>query len=163
LKPWLRLRPGLKVGDAAPGFDLLDQDGRRHRLEDYRGRWLVVFFYPKDNTPGCIREACRFGDDYDQFRALGAEVLGVSGDGSESHQRFREGCRLRYQLLSDPGRVLREDWGLPHFFRRLDGRSTFVLDPAGIVRFVHNRRTRAEDHPVRALAFLQSQATPPQR
>jgi peroxiredoxin Q/BCP len=155
-----RFRPGLAVGDTAPGFDLLDQDGRARRLQDHAGRWLVVFFYPKDNTPGCIREACRFGDDYDRFQALGAEVLGVSGDDQASHQRFREGCRLRYPLLSDPGRVMREAWGVPHWLKALDGRTTYVVGPQGRIGFVFNDRAQAEAHPQRALAFLEKEAAP---
>jgi peroxiredoxin Q/BCP len=154
----LRLEPGLAPGDAAPAFDRLDSEGRQHRLFDYLGRWLVVFFYPKDNTPGCIREACRFGDDYDRFRELGAEVLGISGDDQASHVRFREGCRLRYQLLSDPDRAMREAWKVPHWLRLLDGRTTYVVDPQGIIRFVFNDRAQAEEHPVRALRFLKEQA-----
>jgi peroxiredoxin Q/BCP len=153
----LRFSPGLGPGDEAPAFDLQDQDGRRHRLLDHRGRWLVVFFYPKDNTPGCIREACRFGDDYDRFRELGAEVLGVSGDDQASHRRFREGCRLRYPLLSDPQRAMREDWKVPHLFKALDGRTTYVVGPDGRVRFVFNDHARAEEHPRRALAYLEKE------
>jgi peroxiredoxin Q/BCP len=153
-----RVRPGLAPGDAAPDFQLQDQDGRLHRLQDHAGRWLVVFFYPKDNTPGCIREACRFGDDYDRFRALGAEVLGVSGDDQASHQRFREGCRLRYPLLSDPGRVMREAWQVPHWMKAFDGRTTYVVGPQASIRFVFNDRARAEEHPQRALAFLEQEA-----
>ena len=153
-----RFRPGLSPGDAAPAFELLDQDGRARRLQDHVGRWLVVFFYPKDNTPGCIREACRFGDDYDRFQALGAEVLGVSGDDQASHQRFRKGCRLRYPLLSDPGRVMREAWKVPHWLKTFDGRTTYVVDPQGSIGFVFNDRAQAEAHPVRALAFLEKEA-----
>lgn len=155
----LRLRPGLKPGDHAPDFSLLDQDGRPHALGDYRGRWLVVFFYPKDNTPGCIREACRFGDDFDLFRELGADIVGISGDDPASHLRFRQSCRLRYDLLSDPGRRTREAWKVPHFLRALEGRTTYVVDPAGVIRFVFDQRLQAEEHPIRALAFLKQELT----
>jgi peroxiredoxin Q/BCP len=153
-----RFTPGLAVGDPAPPFDLEDAQGRRHSLQDYRGRWLVVFFYPKDNTPGCIREACRFGDDYDRFKAAGAEVLGVSGDDRDSHVRFRQGCRLRYQLLSDPQRAMREAWQVPHLFKAFNGRTTYIVDPEAKIAFVFSDRARAEEHPVLALAFVEAAA-----
>jgi peroxiredoxin Q/BCP len=157
LSAW-RFRPGLAPGDTAPSFDLEDAQGRRHSLQEHRGRWLVVFFYPKDNTPGCIREACRFGDDYDRFRAAGAEVLGVSGDDPASHARFREGCRLRYQLLSDPRRAMRDAWKVPHLFGAFNGRTTYIVDPEGKIAFVFSDRAQAEEHPVRALAFLEEKS-----
>jgi len=147
------------VGQQAPDFELPDQDERLHRSQDYRGRWLVVFFYPKDNTPGCTQEACRFSDDYALFQALNAEVVGVSGDGAQAHQRFALTCRLRYRLLSDRGRALRRAWGVPHILGHLSGRSTFVLDPQGKVGFVYNSRRDAVGHPEKALAFLRSQAS----
>lgn len=154
----LRVFPGLHIGDLAPDFDLFDADGKRHRLEDYRRGSLVVFFYPKDNTPGCIVEACRFGDDYDRFRALGAEVLGISGDDQASHARFREGCRLRYDLLSDPVRAMRDAWKVPHFLSLWQGRCTYIVDPQGRVSFVLLQQTRAEEHPIKALAHLEKAA-----
>ncbi len=153
-----RLWPGLKPGDAAPDFDLLDQDGRSHRATDYRGRWLVLFFYPKDNTPGCVREACRFGDDHQLFKDLGAEIVGISGDAQASHLSFRQTCRLRYDLLSDPERSVRDAWKVPHILRALEGRTTYVVDPQGIVRFVYDQRLKAEQHPVLALEFLRQHA-----
>jgi peroxiredoxin Q/BCP len=154
----LRLAPGLKPGDPAPDFDRLDEDGARHTLGGYRGRWLVLFFYPKDNSSGCMKEACRFNDDFDLFQDLGADILGCSGQDAESHRRFRRGCRLRYRLLSDPGRAMRDAWQVPHFLRVLDGRCTFLIDPQGILRWVHNQASRPEEHSSRALAFLRQSA-----
>ena len=153
----VRLKPGLKLGDPAPDFSLIDQDGVQRSLADYRGRWLVVFFYPKDNTPGCIREACRFGDDHGLFQALGADIVGISGDDPASHRRFRQSCRLRYDLLSDPDRSMRQAWKVPHFLRALEGRTTYIVDPAGSIRFVFDQRLQAEEHPIRALSFLKQE------
>ena len=153
----IRLWPGLKVGEVAPAFSLADQDGRSRSLDDFRGRWLVVFFYPKDNTPGCVREACRFGDEHERFKALGAEIIGISGDDTASHQRFRKSCRLRYDLLSDPERSMRKAWKVPHVLRALEGRTTYIVDPQGLIRFVFDQRLRAEEHPIRALAFLEKE------
>lgn len=150
---WLRLRPGLLPGTALPGFERLDEDGTLHRLSDYAGRWLLLFFYPQDNSPGCIREACRFNDDLELFHALGAEVLGCSGQDAASHRLFRQACRLRYRLLSDPGRVLREAWQAPHMLRLVDGRCSYLVDPQGILRWVHHG-PRPEEHPALALEAL---------
>ncbi len=155
---WLRYRPGLRPGDQAPGFERLDEEGRLHRLEDYRGHWLLVFFYPQDGSSGCMREACRFNDDLDLFSELGCSVLGCSGQDAESHRRFRQGCRLRYRLLSDPGRVMREAWRTPHFLRLIDGRSSYLIDPQGIVRWAYSDAGKPEQHPARALAFLKEHA-----
>ncbi len=150
---------GLRLGEQAPDFELLDQDDKIRRLSEFKGRWLVVFFYPKDHTPGCIREACRFADEHAAFRALGAEVLGVSGDTPQSHLSFALACRASYPLLSDPDRVMRDAWKVPHLFGRLSGRSTYVLDPQGVVRFVFDSRAHAESHPLLALRFLQQEST----
>jgi peroxiredoxin Q/BCP len=151
---WFRLRPGIQAGAHPPDFERLDEEGRAHRLSDYRGRWLLLFFYPQDNSPGCIREACRFNDDFEAFQELGADILGCSGQDAASHRVFRQACRLRYRLLSDPGRVLREAWQVPHFLRLIDGRCSYLIDPQGVLRWVHNDAGRPEEHSARALAFL---------
>jgi peroxiredoxin Q/BCP len=155
---WLRLSPGLKPGDAAPAFERHDEEGALHRLEDYRGRWLLLFFYPEDNTPGCIREACRFNDDFDAFAAQGAVILGCSGQDAASHRRFREGCRLRYRLLTDPGRVLREAYKVPHLLRLSDGRCSYLIDPQGILRWAFHSERDPEAHAARALQYLKEHA-----
>jgi peroxiredoxin Q/BCP len=155
---WLRLWPGIRAGQPAPGFELLDEEGRQHRLDHYRGRWLLVFFYPQDGSPGCMREACRFNDDYGLFTELGCELLGCSGQDAESHRRFRQGCRLRYRLLSDPDRAMREAWGVPHLFRLLDLRSSYLIDPQGMLRWAYHGILDPEQHCIRALAFLRQHA-----
>jgi peroxiredoxin Q/BCP len=123
------LAPGL----SAPGFRLLDQNGRTHDLAEYRGRWLVLYFYPKDDTPGCTREACAFRDDIRRLRHLHVALLGVSLDGVDSHRRFADKYRLPFPLLADPGgkvaRVYGALWSLgPIQFAR---RHSFIIDPQG--------------------------------
>lgn len=92
----------LEVGTKAPAFSLPDQNGKVHNLEDYRGRKIILYFYPKDNTPGCTSQACSFGELYPQFQEKGAVVLGVSKDSVASHKKFEEKYALPFTLLSDP-------------------------------------------------------------
>lgn len=150
----LRLWPGLKAGDPAPDFDCPDEDGRRWRLADLKGRWLVLFFYPRDNTPVCLKEACSFNDDYEDFRALGAEVLGCSGQDAESHRQFRQACRLRYRLLTDADGALRKAFKVPDLLGLFPGRTTYLVDPQGVIRFVHDDRVDGNSHPALALKAL---------
>jgi peroxiredoxin Q/BCP len=93
----------LEAGDEAPGFALSDQDGVDFDLASRRGRRVLIYFYPQDDTPGCTREACQFNDALSGFDDAGVEVVGVSADGAESHRRFRAKYGLRFRLLSDPG------------------------------------------------------------
>jgi peroxiredoxin Q/BCP len=150
----LRMHAGLKPGEAAPDFDCLDEDGQRHRLGDFKGRWLVLFFYPKDGTPICAKEACQFNEDWDSFRSLGADVLGCSVQDAGSHRQFRKACRLRYRLLTDvDGAVLRA-YKVRHLLGRFRGRSTFLIGPDGLIRFVHDDRVDGLSHPALALKAL---------
>ena len=151
---FLRLHIGLKPGDPAPAFDCLDEDGKRHRLSDYAGRWLVIFFYPKDDTPICAKEACQFNEDWDGFRALGADVLGCSVQDAESHRRFRKACRLRYRLLTDVDGAMLGAYQVPQLLGHFRGRSTFLVDPQGLIRFVHDDRMDGLSHPALALQAL---------
>jgi len=131
---WM-LRPGSQraEGSAAPDFSLLDQDGRTHRLSDFAGRWLVLYFYPKDDTPGCTREACRFRDDIGVLGNLDAAIVGVSVDDVQSHARFKEKYQLPFPLLSDPDGHTAAAYdsllnlGLVRFARR----HTFIIAPDG--------------------------------
>lgn len=91
----------LKVGDSAPDFELPDQDGKIHKLSDYQGQKILVYFYPKDNTPGCTIEACQIRDDFPKFNSIKAEVLGISTDSVESHQKFAQKHNLPFTLLAD--------------------------------------------------------------
>lgn len=95
----------LNIGDKAPDFTLCDDEGKQYSLGDFAGKMLVLYFYPKDNTPGCTRQACAFGALYGQFRTLGAEVVGISKDSAASHAKFREKYSLPFILLSDPDKA----------------------------------------------------------
>lgn len=131
---WM-LRPGSQriEGSAAPDFALPDQNGRIHRMGDYRGRWLVLYFYPRDDTPGCTREACRFRDDIGVLNNLNATVVGVSVDDTRSHAEFARKYHLPFPILSDPdGRTATAyesllNLGILKFARR----RTFIIAPDG--------------------------------
>jgi len=131
---WM-LRPGPQrlTGSMAPDFALQDQDGTLHRLADYAGRWLVLYFYPKDDTPGCTREACRFRDDIGVLEGLDAAVVGISPDDARSHARFSSKYRLPFPLLSDPdGRTAAAYDSLLNLgVMRLTLRRTFIIAPDG--------------------------------
>jgi peroxiredoxin Q/BCP len=131
---WM-LRPGSQrvEGSVAPDFALLDQDARTHRLVDYAGRWLVLYFYPRDDTPGCTQEACRFRDDIGVLDDLGATVVGVSVDDARSHADFSHKYRLPFPLLSDPKghTAAAYDSLLNLGLVRLARRHTFIIAPDG--------------------------------
>ena len=126
-------------GQAAPDFELTSDSGERVRLSDLRGRPVVLYFYPKDDTPGCTKEACEFRDAYDEFRARGAAVLGVSPDGAESHAKFKSKHELPFTLLADPEHEAAAAYGVwterSMYGRKFMGikRSTFVIAPDGTV------------------------------
>lgn len=128
-----------EVGGHAPDFRLPDQNGELHTLSGYAGRWLVLYFYPKDDTPGCTREACAFRDGLTKLEAGGASVVGVSVDTQDSHRRFADKYRLPFDLLTDAdGKVARQygvlaGWGLLRVARRV----TFLITPAGKVQRVY--------------------------
>ena len=147
--------PSLRIGDAAPDFTATTQYGSTIRLADYRGsRSLVVFFYPADDTPVCTKEACSFRDSYQAFRDAGAEVIGVSGDSAESHQRFAGKHQLSYPLISDKDGSLRKAFGVPKLLGFLPGRTTYVIDREGIVRLVLTAAFSSEGHKREALAAV---------
>jgi len=100
------------VGNSAPGFHLQDQNGEWHDLEDYRGTWLAVYFYPKDDTPGCTKEACNFRDNIYAFKAIGAEVVGISVDDVDSHREFSEKYKLPFVILADHSGATAESYGV---------------------------------------------------
>lgn len=145
------------VGDQAPDFELPSSQGGTVRLQDLRGQAVVVFFYPKDDTPGCTAEARSFRDNLAQFRDLGAAVLGVSGDDLESHQRFAAKHDLTFPLLADMGNGLRKRFGVPSTMF-LPGRVTYVIDPEGVVRLVFNALLNAKAHVQQARACLEQLA-----
>jgi peroxiredoxin Q/BCP len=149
--------PAIKSGDRAPDFTLPDRTGRSVRLSDYRGKQAVVlYFYPKDDTPGCTKEACAFRDQYEVFRDAGAEVIGISSDSAESHSKFAEKYKLPFVLVADRGGAVRKQYGVPATLGLLPGRVTFVIDREGIVRHVFNSQLQATRHVEEALRSLQS-------
>ena len=132
----------LTIGSKAPDFTLTDREGRTVSLSDFRGKKVVVYFYPKDNTPGCTRQACAFAGAYAAFREKNVEVIGISRDSTASHQRFAEKYNLPFILLSDPERQAIEAYGVWQE-KKLYGkvswgivRSTFIVDEAGIITAV---------------------------
>jgi peroxiredoxin Q/BCP len=129
----------LKPGDPAPAFALADQAGKTHTLTDYRGQWLVLYFYPKDDTPGCTTEACNFRDDISRITALGARVVGVSLDDRASHAKFSEKFRLPFPLLADTdGSVARTYGSLTSLgFVKFAKRHSFIIRPDGTIAKIY--------------------------
>lgn len=128
----------------APDFELIGVDGKLHTLKDYAGKWLVLYFYPKDDTPGCTTQACSLRDARDDITALGAEVVGVSKDEPVSHEKFKAKHNLNFMLLSDPEAKAITDygaWGKKMFGKEGILRKTFLIDPSGTVRKVYGRAT----------------------
>tara|TARA_B100001939_G_scaffold264743_1_gene231977 strand:+ start:237 stop:692 length:456 start_codon:yes stop_codon:yes gene_type:complete len=144
----------LASGDQAPEFSLKDQNGVERSLSGIKGKPLVLFFYPKDDTPGCTMEACAFRDSYHELQQLGAEVWGISGDDAGSHRRFAERHRLPYPLLVDAGNRVREAFGVAKAMFVLPGRVTYVIDGAGVVRLVYNSMLDATAHVSQAKTAL---------
>jgi peroxiredoxin Q/BCP len=145
----------LQPGTAAPDFELPDAAGTLVRLSQYRGTHaVVVYFYPKDFTEVCTRQACTFRDNFSTFEDLGAVVLGISDDPSESHSGFAEKYRLPFKLLADEGGRVRKLYGVKKKLGFLPGRVTFVIDRGGIVRHVYSALTESKEHVQEALAAL---------
>ncbi len=128
-----------RPGEAAPDFDLPDQNGVKHGLKEFAGKWLVLYFYPKDDTPGCTREACAFRDDMHTLTAAGAQVVGISVDDSNSHAAFARKYHLPFTLLADNSGEIAARYGvlLNLGFVRIAKRYTFLVDPQGRVARVY--------------------------
>jgi peroxiredoxin Q/BCP len=154
------MAPALSVGDPAPLVALRDADGVERRSDQLAGQALVLFFYPKDDTPGCTMEACAFRDSYADLQALGAEVWGVSGDDASSHQRFAGKHQLPYPLLVDSGNQLRRAYGVPAVLGLLPGRVTYVIDGKGIIRHVFNNLLDGPAHRREAIEALKALGAP---
>lgn len=146
----------IQPGQPAPDFELHDQHGQPVRLSQFRGQTAVVlFFYPKDDTTGCTIEACSFRDETPRFDAMGARIMGISSDSTDSHARFAAKHGLPYTLLADPGGKVRAMYGAGGLlFGLIPGRVTFVIDRAGIVRHVFSSQTQFQGHVEEALRAL---------
>ncbi|MGD8457764.1 MAG: peroxiredoxin [Anaerolineales bacterium] len=140
----------LQVGDPAPDFAAQDQSGVTHTLAEYREKWLVLYFYPKDNTPGCIKEACSIRDNYADVKKL-AVIFGVSGDSVKSHKGFADKYNLPFLLLSDPEKKMIEDYGANgDIFNK---RATFIIDPEGKIAKIYPK-VKADSHAPELVADL---------
>ncbi|MCX7595758.1 MAG: peroxiredoxin [Fischerella sp.] len=146
----------IKVGDTAPNFTLPSQSGSPVSLSDFRGKPVVVYFYPKDDTPGCTVESCAFRDQYEVFKSAGAEVIGISGDSPESHQKFASKHQLPFTLLSDKDNKVRKQYGATAAFGLFPGRVTYVIDKDGVVRYVFDSMFNFKGHVEEALKTLQA-------
>lgn len=129
----------LEVGQTAPDFSLPDQAGKTHTLADYSGKWLALYFYPKDDTPGCTKQACAFRDDLDNITALDAEVVGISVDDTDSHAGFADKFNLRFPLLADnTGETTRRYHSLINLgVVKAAKRNTFLIDPQGKIAKIY--------------------------
>lgn len=142
---------GLKAGDKAPEFVLPDYEGRDVSLSGFRGKKIVLYFYPKDNTPGCTKEACSFRDGYGKIKKLGAVVLGVSADSVASHVKFRDKFELNFPLLSDADKKVVEAYGVwkekSLYGRKFMGieRTTFIIDEEGKIAKIFPK-VKIDDH-----------------
>ncbi|MDJ0904791.1 MAG: peroxiredoxin [Woeseiaceae bacterium] len=143
------------TGDIAPEFELSDQDGQLHSLEDYRDQWVVLYFYPKDETPGCTTEACEFRDDIFEFRDRDAQILGVSLDDVESHQKFAENHGLPFPLLADIDGKAADAYGVKTkmFGMTVARRQTFLIAPDGTIA-KHYKKVKPAEHSAEVLADL---------
>lgn len=153
----------LKTGDKAPAFSLPDAEGKDHKLADYAGKWVLLYFYPRDNTPGCTKEACAMRDSHPSFKKLKASVLGVSADSPKSHTKFRDKYDLNFTLLSDESKEMLKKygvWGKKKFMgREFMGikRMSFLIDPKGKIAKIYEKVKPAEhaDEVLKDLTELQ--------
>lgn len=150
----------ISAGIPAPDFELLDDQNQTRRLADFRGQRVVLYFYPKDDTPGCTKEACNFRDDYSAYEQAGITILGISPDSVDSHQKFKAKFQLPFALLADEGHKVcdaYDTWGPKKFMgKAYEGvlRTTFLIGPDGmIVRVFEN--VRPAEHSVEVLAAFQ--------
>jgi thioredoxin-dependent peroxiredoxin len=149
--------PSLNAGDQAPNVTMQLHNGEATPLADlYRDAVVVLFFYPKDNTAICTREACAFRDSYEKFVEAGATVVGVSGDSAESHERFADKHRLPFLLAADAGGSLRRAFDVPKTLGFLPGRTTYVIDRQGVIRAVYSAQFAADAHVQAALKAIDS-------
>lgn len=154
----------IRVGDKAPDFELMSASGQNVSLKEYIGtKNIVLYFYPKDGTPGCTKEACTFRDSYEVFKEMGAEVIGVSSDSREEHEEFVKKHNLPFILLSDENKKVRKLFGVPSTFGLLTGRVTFIIDKEGIVQHIFSSQFQPAKHvdeAIKTLKKLEDKKTP---
>jgi peroxiredoxin Q/BCP len=148
----------LRIGDKVPRIILLDQDGREIDLSHFIGKQtMVIYFYPKDDTPGCTKEACKFRDEFEVFSDLNTKVIGISSDDVTSHKSFAQKYNLPFTLLSDTDKKARRLFGVPAFGGGLiPGRVTYIVDKKGIIRYIFNNMKQAEMHIDKSLEILKN-------
>ena len=146
-----------ETGSKAPGFNLQDQNGDWHRLEDYSGSWLAIYFYPKDDTPGCTTEACNFRDNIYAFKAIGAAVVGISLDDVDSHKAFATKYKLPFILLADEEGETAEAYGVLRDWKlvRIASRQSFLVNPQGVI-VKHYEDVDPETHTQQVLDDLEA-------
>ena len=151
----------LKIGNLAPDFTLADQDGKNHKLSDYRGQWILIYFYPNDDTQGCTKEACAIRDMMPNFKKLGLQVFGISINDVKSHKKFAKKYNLPFTLLADPDRKVLEKygvWGKKKFMgREYMGtfRTSFLISPKGKIAKIYEK-VKPEIHAEEVLSDLKS-------
>lgn len=147
----------VSVGDRAPDFTLPNQNGEPVSLHDFaEKRNVVLYFYPKDFTSGCTTETISFSQNYDSLTGLGAEVIGISSDSTESHSGFARKCNVGFILLSDSGGKVRELYGVPSSLGLVPGRVTYVIDKQGVVRHVYSSQLNPKRHVTEAMEALKN-------
>lgn len=145
----------MKVGDKIPSFSLKNEQGETVNIDNFIGKPMVIYFYPKDDTPGCTKEACAFRDNFEDFTDAGITVFGISGDGEASHLAFKEKYRLPFSLLSDTGNKVRKQWKVPtDLFGLLPGRVTYAIDEMGKIKHIFKSQMKVEQHVKEALQSL---------
>ena len=146
----------LTIGSTVPSFELKDQHGQLFKLNDVLGKKnLVIYFYPKDDSPGCTKEACSFRDQFDVFEKANALIIGISAQSVESHLEFALKYRLNYTLLSDMDNKVRQLFGVPgNLLGLIPGRVTYIIDKSGKVVYIFNSQMQAEKHVEEALRIL---------
>jgi peroxiredoxin Q/BCP len=145
----------LKVGILAPDFEAISDDGNKIRLSQFRGKYIILYFYPKDESPGCTVEACSFRDNWDEIKKYDAVIIGVSSDSVDSHKKFKEKHSLPFILVSDENKKIRELYDAKGFL--LPSRITYIIDKEGKIAFAYNSQFKASEHVKKVIEFLDIQ------
>ena len=148
----------IQIGDKCPDFQLLDATGKMIRISEFIGKKkLVIYFYPKDDTPGCTKEACSFRDSYEDFKDYDCEVIGISSDDEQKHAAFASRHQLPFILLADKDKVARKLFGVPgNIFGLIPGRVTYIIGIDGIVKGIYNSQTNPLGHIEKALELVKT-------